>query len=872
MYTSNQIRETFLEYFSKSDHQILPSGPLVPKNDPTLLFTNAGMVQFKNIFTGKEKIASKRVATSQKCIRAGGKHNDLENVGHTSRHHTFFEMLGNFSFGDYFKEDAIELSWNLISKIFALSKEKLLVTVYAEDSESFDLWKKISGLHDKRIIKIADDDNFWSMGNIGPCGPCSEIFYDHGHPLKGNPPGSGKQEGDRFVEIWNLVFMQYELLDDGNRVNLPNPSIDTGMGLERIAAVLQGVHDNYMTDSFKKIILSSSAISGIEVNQKNLVSFKIIADHLRSSSFLMADGVLPSNEGRGYVLRRIMRRAMRHIHKLECKKIILHQLVPTLIGEMGTIYPELVRAESLAKETLFSEEEKFNETLDKGMKILKKELDALKKGDSLDGEIAFKLYDTYGFPLDLTQDILKEKGIKVDEKAFNRAMDTQKERARSSWSGSGEEILDDIWHKIRDEVGVVKFTGYEKDSGSGKLKMILIDGKKVDKAASGDEALLIIDQTPFYGESGGQVGDTGTIYNVIDRKKVSKINVHDTQIHLKDLIVHHATIQEGSIAKNDTLKMEINKSRRNYLRANHSATHLLHRALRSRLGKHVTQKGSLVAPERLRFDFSHPRSVTKKELQYIETDVNHYIDLNTEVKVSFMDQKQAIEGGAMALFGEKYDDRVRVITMGESNQEDLATSVELCGGTHVSQTGEVGGFKITSESSVASGVRRIEALTGSFAEAYVRELEISKKHALKDQLAKEKAEKEEALQTKKKLDDILAFDDSDIQSISGINFLAKIIQDVPARELKSLVDRLKTKIESGVVVVLSVDDSKVSIVVGVTEDCSKKYDAVEIVGIGAKVLGGSKGGGRKDLAQSGGANTTSTEAAIQAIEKFLQSS
>ena len=854
MYTSNQIRETFLDYFSKNDHQVLPSGPLVPKNDPTLLFTNAGMVQFKNIFTGKENIAPKRVATSQKCIRAGGKHNDLENVGHTSRHHTFFEMLGNFSFGDYFKEDAIELSWNLISKIFEISKEKLLVTVYAEDSESFDLWKKISGFHDKRIIKIVSNDNFWSMGDIGPCGPCSEIFYDHGSKLQGNPPGSGKEEGDRFVEIWNLVFMQYELLKDGKRINLPNPSIDTGMGLERIAAVLQGVHDNYMTDSFKKIILSSSAISGIEVNQKNLASFKVIADHLRSSSFLIADGVLPSNEGRGYVLRRIMRRAMRHIHKLECNKIILHQLVPTLIGEMGTIYPELVRAESLAKETLHSEEEKFNETLDKGMKILNKEVAILKKGDRLDGEIAFKLYDTYGFPLDLTQDILKEKGNKVDEKAFRQAMDAQKERARSSWSGSGEEILDDIWLKIRDEIGVVTFTGYKKDSGSGTLKMILIDGKPVDKATSGDEALLITDQTPFYGESGGQVGDTGIMHSIVDRKKAAKIDVHDTQIHLKDLIVHHVTIQKGSIAQGDTLKMEIDKSRRNYLRANHSATHLLHRVLRSRLGDHVTQKGSLVAPERLRFDFSHPRPVTKEELQRIEKDVNHYIDLNTEVKIEFMDQKQAIDGGAMALFGEKYDDQVRVITMGESDQKDLTTSVELCGGTHVNQTGEVGEFKITNESSVASGIRRIEALTGSFAKTYVRELAISQKHALKDQQAKEKTQKEKTLKTKKKLDDVLAFDRSDIQSISGTNFLAKIIKDVPPRELKSLVDRLKDKVESGIVVVLSVDDSKVSIVVGVTEDCTKKYDAVEIVGVGAKVLGGSKGGGRKDLAQSGGTN------------------
>ena len=560
---------------------------------------------------------------------------------------------------------------------------------------------------------------------------------------------------------------------------------------------------------------------------------------------------------------------MRHIHKLECNKIILHQLVPTLIGEMGTIYPELVRAESLAKETLHSEEEKFNETLDKGMKILNKEVAILKKGDRLDGEIAFKLYDTYGFPLDLTQDILKEKGNKVDEKAFRQAMDAQKERARSSWSGSGEEILDDIWLKIRDEIGVVTFTGYKKDSGSGTLKMILIDGKPVDKATSGDEALLITDQTPFYGESGGQVGDTGIMHSIVDRKKAAKIDVHDTQIHLKDLIVHHVTIQKGSIAQGDTLKMEIDKSRRNYLRANHSATHLLHRVLRSRLGDHVTQKGSLVAPERLRFDFSHPRPVTKEELQRIEKDVNHYIDLNTEVKIEFMDQKQAIDGGAMALFGEKYDDQVRVITMGESDQKDLTTSVELCGGTHVNQTGEVGEFKITNESSVASGIRRIEALTGSFAKTYVRELAISQKHALKDQQAKEKTQKEKTLKTKKKLDDVLAFDRSDIQSISGTNFLAKIIKDVPPRELKSLVDRLKDKVESGIVVVLSVDDSKVSIVVGVTEDCTKKYDAVEIVGVGAKVLGGSKGGGRKDLAQSGGTNTQATKEAIQAIEKFL---
>jgi len=869
MYSSHKIREIFLDYFSKHDHQILPSGPLVPKNDPTLLFTNAGMVQFKNIFTGREKAGFKKVTTSQKCIRAGGKHNDLENVGHTSKHHTFFEMLGNFSFGDYFKEEAIKLSWDLISRVFGLSKEKLLITVYAEDAESFDLWKRISGIHHKRIIKITNDDNFWSMGEVGPCGPCSEIFYDHGSNLKGSPPGSKGGEGDRFVEIWNLVFMQYELLENGNRINLPNPSIDTGMGLERIAAVLQGVHDSYMTDSFKNIILSSSVISGVEIHQKNLISFKIIADHLRSSSFLTADGVLPSNEGRGYVLRRIMRRAMRHIHKLECKKILLHQLVPTLVNEMGSVYPELARAESLAKETFYSEEEKFNETLGKGLKILKKEIDGLSAGSSLHGEVAFKLYDTYGFPLDLTQDILKERGINVDEKSFHHAMSMQKARARSSWSGSGEKILGDMWLKIKDEVGPVKFTGYEKDSESGRLLSILIDGKEVEKASSGDKALLVTDRTPFYGESGGQAGDTGIMYNIAGRGKKTKIDVYDTQMHLKDLIVHYVTVEEGSISKGDTLKMEINKSRRNHLRVNHSATHLLHQVLRSRLGEHVIQKGSLVAPEKLRFDFSHSSPVTKEELQEIEADMNKYIDLNTEVRIAFMDQKRAIQKGAMALFGEKYDDRVRVVTMGASSKLDIPISIELCGGTHVDQTGEIGFFKIINESSVASGVRRIEALTGLFAEAYVKELKAKEKNELRDQLAKKQLEKKQTLQTKKKLADILKSDSLDIQSISGINFLAKIMKDVPPRELKSLVDNLKTKIGSGIVVVLCVDDSKASIVVGVTDDCTKKYNAKKIVEVGAKVLGGSKGGGREDLAQSGGPNIQAVGMAIKAIEKFL---
>src|SRR5690349_2541427 len=719
MQTTNDIRAAFLGFFQRHGHEIVPSSPLVPRNDPTLLFTNAGMVQFKNVFTGQEKRDYVRAATSQKCVRAGGKHNDLENVGYTARHHTFFEMLGNFSFGDYFKDVAIELAWKLITKEYGLPEEKLLVTVFSEDDEAAELWKKIAGLPESKVIRIPTSDNFWQMGDTGPCGPCSEIFYDHGPKIPGGPPGSADADGDRFIEIWNLVFMQYEQRAPGDRVPLPRPSIDTGMGLERIAAVMQGKHDNYDIDLMRTLILASAEASGVASDGPQAVSHRVIADHLRSSSFLIADGVLPSKEGRGYVLRRIMRRAMRHAHIIGCEAPLMWRLVPALVRQMGQAFPELVRAEALITETLRLEETSFKQTLDRGLRLLEEETAKLGKGQAFPGEVAFKLYDTYGFPLDLTQDVLRVQGREVAVAAFNSAMERQRAEARKSWVGSGEAATEQVWFELRDEVGATEFLGYDAHVAEGKIVAIVVDGKPVKEAKAGSDAGILVNQTPFYAESGGQIGDTGTMFS----HSGGEFAVRDTQKRAGELFVHLGSLTHGALKLGDFVELRIDESRRAALRANHSVTHLLHQALRRRLGEHVTQKGSLVAPDRLRFDFSHPRALTGEDLHVIESEVNARIRENSAVSTRLMTPDKAVAAGALALFGEKYGDEVRVVAMGEeSDGQGRAPrhfSVELCGGTHVRRTGDIGYFKIVSESAVAAGVRRIEALTGAAAEAHV---------------------------------------------------------------------------------------------------------------------------------------------------------
>ena len=714
----NEIRSTFLNYFGDNGHAIVDSSPLVPRNDPTLMFTNAGMVQFKNVFTGLEHRDYSRAVTSQKCIRAGGKHNDLDNVGYTARHHTFFEMLGNFSFGDYFKEDAIELSWNLITKEFGLPQDKLLVTVYHEDDEAFDLWKKIAGLPDDKIIRIATSDNFWSMGETGPCGPCSEIFYDHGDHIWGGPPGSPEEDGDRFIEIWNLVFMQYEQVTPEQRIDLPKPSIDTGMGLERVAAVLQGTHDNYQTDLFRALIHNSVDLTGIEETGDAAASHRVIADHLRSSAFLIADGILPASDGRGYVLRRIMRRAMRHARLLGSQDPIIYKMVPTLIREMGQAYPELLRAEPLITETLKLEETRFGKTLSRGLQLLDDATDGLAGGDSLDGETAFKLYDTYGFPLDLTQDALRARSIEVDTDGFNKAMERQKAEARANWSGSGEAATEAVWFDVNEKAGATEFLGYETESAEGAVVALIKDGVEVEALKAGDEAALILNQTPFYGESGGQTGDKGVMLADGVRFEVS-----DVVKKAEGMFVHLGKLAEGAIQIGDPLELKVEKARRSAIRANHSATHLLHEALRETLGEHVNQKGSLVSPDRFRFDFSHQKPVTDEEMREIEAQVNEIVLQNSAVETRVMAVDDAIEAGAMALFGEKYGEEVRVVSMGQAMRGEKAGktySVELCGGTHVTRTGDIGLMTIVSESAVAGGVRRIEALTGNAARDYLQ--------------------------------------------------------------------------------------------------------------------------------------------------------
>jgi alanyl-tRNA synthetase len=876
MQTVNDIRKAFLEYFGTHGHEIVDSSPLVPRNDPTLMFTNAGMVQFKNVFTGNETRPYNRAVTSQKCVRAGGKHNDLENVGHTARHHTFFEMLGNFSFGDYFKVQAIELAWNLITKEFGLAEDKLLITVHSSDEQAADLWKKIAGVPDSRVIRIPTSDNFWSMGDTGPCGPCSEIFFDHGDHIPGGPPGSPDEDGDRFIEIWNLVFMQFEQLTVDERVDLPKPSIDTGMGLERIAAVMQGTHDNYEIDMMQALIRASSEASGVAADS---VSHRVIADHLRASAFLISDGVLPSNEGRGYVLRRIMRRAMRHAHMIGCTDPLMYRLVPALVTEMGDAYPDLKRGEALITETLNLEETRFKQLLERGLKLLDDATGDMAAGDTLDGETAFKLYDTYGFPLDLTQDALKAREIAVDGDGFDAAMKRQREEARKAWSGSGDAATDAIWFDVLEEAGATDFLGYDTESAEGLVRALIVDGKSVESANAGDEVSVILNQTPFYGESGGQMGDAG----VMSGEEV-KLSIADTQKRVDDMFVHVGKVESGTINVGDELKLFVDHDRRSNLRANHSATHLLHEALRRRLGGHISQKGSLVAPDRFRFDISHPKALNDDEIADVELGVNKQIAVNEQVVTRLMTPDEAVEAGALALFGEKYGDEVRVVSMGEKDGHGYF-STELCGGTHVRRTGDIGVFKIISEAAVGSGVRRIEAVTGAGARAYFAETEKALNAAaaeLKSQPADVPARVKALVEERKKLERELAearkklamgggetTGQSESREVNGMKYAPRLLDGVPARELKSVVDDIKKQIGSGVVAVVSNSDGKASLVVGVTDDLTGKVDAVALVRVGSEAVGGKGGGGRPDMAQAGGPDGNNGQSALDAIEAAL---
>ena len=886
--TLKNIRKSFLNYFSQKKHQIVDSSNLVPSNDPTLMFTNSGMVQFKNVFTGLEKRDYKRAVTSQKCVRAGGKHNDLENVGYTPRHHTFFEMLGNFSFGDYFKDVAIELAWNLITKEFKIQKDKICVSVYADDDEAFKLWKKIAGLSESKIYKISTNDNFWSMGDLGPCGPCSEIFYDHGDHLQGGPPGSKNQDGDRFIEIWNLVFMQFEQISKDKRINLPKPSVDTGMGLERISALLQGTHDNYETDHFRSLIETSSNLTKTKTTKENISSHRVIADHLRASSFLIAEGVLPSNEGRGYVLRRIMRRGMRHAHTLGSKEPIFYKMVPTLIKEMSDSYPELERAKPLITETLKTEEEKFSSLLNRGIEILNENLDKV-KNKSFPGEVAFKLYDTYGFPLDLTADILKSKNIKVDNIGFDKEMEKSKKLARANWKGSGDKSLEEKWFKIREQLNPTEFLGYEFDKLEGVILKISKGNDFVKEAKVGEEVEIVTNQTPFYGESGGQIGDQGIIFS-----NDCKVFIKDTQKKMGDIHVHYGKIEKGSLKVNQNVNMEIDATRRNNARAYHSATHLLHEALRRTLGKHVTQKGSLVSSEKLRFDFSHNKPIEKKEIEKIEQYVNKMVNTAADVKTRIMTPKEAVEKGALAMFGEKYGEEVRVLSMGKENGNYFST--ELCGGTHVKNTKEIGRFKIVSQSSIAAGVRRVEALRGKQLQDYEKSLKIDrslKEKNLKDQIDlikneltkykvkpdyKEDIELSENIKNlnkqldKIKIQNIIKDKNKNIvkdNKIGSFILRYQVLIDFPPKELRNIVDQSKKDIKKGIVVGFSTFEEKVGVAVGVTSELTKKFDAVTLVKIASEILGGKGGGGRKDFAQAGGSNKDKIEEAFKTLSKKI---
>ncbi|MGX7925279.1 alanine--tRNA ligase [Tsuneonella sp. HG094] len=884
MTSTNDIRRGFLDYFASAGHRVVPSAPLVPYNDPTLMFVNAGMVPFKNVFTGLETPPSPTATSSQKCVRAGGKHNDLDNVGYTARHHTFFEMLGNFSFGDYFKEQAITHAWTLLTKEWGLSPDRLTATVYHTDDEAFDLWRKIAGIPEARIIRIPTKDNFWAMGSDGPCGPCSEIFYDHGDHIWGGPPGSPEEDGDRFVEIWNLVFMQYEQAADEIVGELPKPSIDTGMGLERLAAVMQGVTDNYDTDTFKALIAASENLTGVRADGDHKASHRVIADHLRSTSFLLADGVLPSNEGRGYVLRRIMRRAMRHAHLIGAKEPLMHRLVPALVAEMGQAYPELGRAQPLIEETLEREETQFRRTLANGLRLLDEATGTMGEGGELDGETAFKLYDTYGFPYDLTEDALRSRGIAVDRDGFDAAMTRQKAAARAAWKGSGQAADGELWFDIAEREGGTEFTGYSSTEGEGRVVALVKDGVEVTTAGAGDSVIVLTNQSPFYGESGGQSGDAGTMTT----PEGLKIAVTDTGKPLGRLHAHHATVEAGTISVGDTVQLWVDADRRDRIRANHSATHLVHAALRHRLGDHVTQKGSLVADDRFRFDFSHPKPLTAEDIAAVEAEVNAEIRANEAVTTRLMSPDDAIEAGAMALFGEKYGDEVRVLSMGRAGDGGRNYSVELCGGTHVRATGDIGIFRIVSESAVASGVRRIEALTGEAARQWL----VAREDALKDAAAAIRVAPEDVaarlaalLDERKRLERELADAKRALalggggsnahaaadEDIGGVKFSGQVIEGLEAKALRSLLDEAKARIGSGVAAIVAVNDGKGAIAAAVTDDLVGRISAVELVRAGVAAMGGQGGGGRPDMAQGGGPDGSKAANAIAAVRAALAS-
>ncbi len=884
MITSNDVRAKFLDYFEKNGHTKVASSSLVPHNDPTLLFTNAGMVQFKNVFTGLEERPYKRATTSQKCVRAGGKHNDLDNVGYTARHHTFFEMLGNFSFGDYFKSDAIPFAWNLLTKEFGIDANRLLVTVYHDDDDAFNLWKKVAGLPDEKIIRIATDDNFWRMGDTGPCGPCSEIFYDHGAHIPGGPPGSPDEDGDRFVEIWNLVFMQFEQKSADELISLPKPSIDTGSGMERLVAVLQGKTDNYDTDIMRTLIEASAHASGVDPDGEFKFSHRVIADHLRSSAFLMADGVVPSNEGRGYVLRRIMRRAMRHAHLLGCQDLHMHKLVPTLVQKMGDHFVELKTYEDNIIETLKVEETRFKRTLDTGLRLLEEETAKLGEGQSLAGDVAFKLYDTYGFPLDLTQAALMEKGMGVDTAGFDAAMEEQRKKARQSWVGSGDQSTDAVWFPLQDKLGATEFLGYSTNATEGKVTALLDkNGTELKTAKEGDEILVVFNQTPFYAESGGQIGDTGVLHN-----QNCRIEVSDTQKKLDSMFVHIGKVTKGSLSVGDIFMMEINVDARDATRRSHTAAHLFHAAIRNLFGTHVTQRGSLVAPDRFRFDVNYPKAIDNDNISQIELAVNDRIYENLNVTTRVMSHETAVEKGAMALFGEKYGDEVRVVAIGngaEMSENDY--SVELCGGTHASATGDIGVFKIVAESAVAANIRRIEALTGHAALNYMSEKEKTLNEIcsllstspkdVKDRLAKLLKESQEAATENANLRRQIALGGGsakqgggdDIREVNNVKYIARVIENMNPKELRSLADEFKKKIESGIVILCGINDGKAFLTVTMTDDVSEKFDAVGLVNVGSAELGGTGGGGRRTMAQAGGPNAEKANDALKAIESEI---
>ena len=883
----NEIRSSFLSYFERNGHEVVPSSPLVPRNDPTLMFVNSGMVQFKNLFTGVETRDYKRATSAQKCVRAGGKHNDLDNVGYTMRHHTFFEMLGNFSFGDYFKEQAIPLAWNMITRELDIPKERLVVTVYHDDEEAATLWKKVAGFSDSQIIRIATNDNFWMMGPTGPCGPCSEIFYDHGDQIWGGPPGSPEEDGDRFVEIWNLVFMQYEQFEGAPRQPLPNKSIDTCMGIERVAALLQGTNDNYATDLMRALIEASANATSTDPDGPGKTHHRVIADHLRSTSFLIADGVMPSSEGRGYVLRRIMRRAMRHAHLLGAQDALMHRLVPALVTQMGAAYPELGRAQPLIEETLLLEETRFRETLDRGLRLLDEELAALPEGAELPGQAAFKLYDTYGFPLDLTQDALREKGRAVDTAGFDAAMEAQKAKARAAWAGSGETTDAPIWFDLAQQHGPTEFLGYDTETAEGQILAMVRDGKPVDAAKAGETVQIVLNQTPFYAESGGQVGDTGQL-----KTETGVARITDTR-KSAGVFIHFAEVLRGQIARCEVAVLDVDHERRSAIRASHSATHLLNEALRETLGAHVAQRGSLNAPDRLRFDFSHAKALRPKEMRKIETEVNAYIRQNTPVETRVMTPDEARDLGAQALFGEKYGDEVRVVAMGRAANSGKginrqAYSLELCGGTHVARTGDIGMFILLGDSASAAGVRRIEALTGEAALRHVEEQEEALAQAATvmkvpatdlAQRAKLLLDERKALLSEvAKLRRDLAMGEgtggattgTGPKEINGIKFLAQVLSGVSGKDLPPLVDAQKEKIGSGVVVLIADSDGKAAIAAGVTPDLTDRISAVDIVRTAAVALGGKGGGGRPDMARAGGPSAENAEEAIKAVTKLLE--